>query len=123
MSFHSAEPTPPAVAATGTVISPPMNSHGLKIATIIFTSLAALGLISTVVLLLATAANSGNEEFGWYFGFSVTASIVNVIPAAVALILGFVGRRAGGAVSLTAIVVGAAVLVVLVGQLVFLLVA
>jgi hypothetical protein len=108
--LHGAAATPPQVV-----------SKGLKITTIIFTSLAAIGLLTTLILLLLTATNSANEEFGWYFGFSVTASIVNVIPAVVALILGIVGRRAKSPVPLAAIVLGAIVLLVLVLQFVFLL--
>ncbi|WP_160173208.1 hypothetical protein [Microbacterium sp. CH12i] len=53
----------------------------------------------------------------------MTASIVNVIPAVATLVLGIVSRRAKSPVSLIAIIVGSIVLLVFVGQIVFLLVA
>lgn len=120
MSFNMPEQALPASVVAPT--SQPVSSKGLTIATIIFTALAGVGLIATLILLFATATNSGNEEFGWYFGFSVTASIVNVVPAIVALILGIIARRTESSVWLTAIVIGTTVLLVLVAQIVFLLV-
>jgi hypothetical protein len=95
-------------------------STGLKVATIVFAALAAVGLVVTLILLFATIATADTEEFGWYFAFSLVASVVNVVPAAVALILGIVGRRAQSRVPLVGIVIGGVVLVVLVAQFVYL---
>ncbi|MFB2596987.1 hypothetical protein ACEXQE_04265 [Herbiconiux sp. P17] len=101
-------------------LSRPALSTGLKITTIVFTALAAIGLVVTLILLALTVGHDGTEEFGWYFGFSVVASILNVIPAVVALILGIVGRRTASRVPLVGIVLGAVVLAVLVAQFIFL---
>lgn len=119
MSFTTPESTLPAAAAAATSV--PSASKGLMIATIILASLAAIGLLVALIFLFAAAANSSTEAFGWYIGFSVTASIVNVIPALAALVLGIIGIRSKTPASLTAIIVGASALVVLVGQAIFLL--
>ncbi|SDZ24754.1 hypothetical protein [Herbiconiux ginsengi] len=100
--------------------TPPVLSKGLAIATIVFAALAAVGLVVTLVLLFLTVGHNDTEEFGWYFAFSLIASVLNVIPAVVALILGIVGRRAASRIPLLGIVIGAAVLVILVGQFIFL---
>jgi hypothetical protein len=100
--------------------SPAVLSKGLKITTIVFSALAAVGLVVTLILLFATIANADTEEFGWYFAFSVIASILNVIPAVVALVLGIVGRRAKSRIPLLGIVIGAVVLLILVAQFIFL---
>ncbi|KDA06395.1 hypothetical protein DC31_11100 [Microbacterium sp. CH12i] len=61
MSFNTpelAQPVPAVKAA-----SQPAISKGLMIATIILTSLTAIGLFATLILLFATATNSDNEAF------------------------------------------------------------
>ena len=90
------------------------------IATIVFAALAAVGLVVTLILLALTIGHDGTEEFGWYFAFSLVASIINVIPAVVALILGIVGRSAKSGVPLIGIVVGGVAIVVLVAQFIYL---
>ncbi|WP_382303948.1 hypothetical protein [Herbiconiux sp. UC225_62] len=99
---------------------PPVLSKGLKVATIVFAALAAVGLVITLILLALTVGHDDTEEFGWYFAFSVVASILNVIPAVVALVLGIVGRRAASRIPLVGIVIGALALVILAGQFIFL---
>ncbi|SKB00852.1 hypothetical protein SAMN06295879_3096 [Agreia bicolorata] len=104
----------------------PASTHPLptplRVVTIVFTVLASIGLVAAVILVIATlvALGDASEEAGWYLGFSVIASVVNVIAAVVALVLGIVGlRRVRNRVSLAALVVGVAVLLVLVAQLIF----
>ena len=109
--------TPRTEAATPT--ARPL-SRGLTLATIVFAALAAVGLVVTLILLFATIANADTEEFAWYFAFSVIVSVLNLVPAVVALILGIVGRRAASRIPLVGIVIGAVVIVLLVAQFVFL---
>jgi hypothetical protein len=94
----------------------------LRIVTIVFTVLASIGLVVAVALVIATivALGEASEDAAWYLGFSVIASVLNLIAAVVALVLGIVGlRRVKNRVSLVALVVGAAVLLVLAAQLIF----
>ncbi|MCS5718393.1 hypothetical protein N1027_09610 [Herbiconiux sp. CPCC 205763] len=110
--------------SSATLSSTPLNrpalSSGVKVTTIVFAALAAVGLIVTLILLFVTLASVDTEEFGWYFAFSVIASILNLIPAVVVLIMGIVSRRAASRVPLIGIVLGAVVLAVLAAQFIFL---
>jgi hypothetical protein len=96
-------------------------SNPLRVVTIVFTVLASIGLVAAVVLVVATivALGDASDDAAWYLGFSVIASVLNLVAAIVALILGIVGlRRVRNRVSLLALVIGVAVLVVLVAQLI-----
>jgi len=93
----------------------------LRVVTIVFTVLASIGLVVAVVLVIATLVALGDtsEDAAWYLGFSVIASVLNVVAAVVALVLGIVGlRRVRNRVSFVAVLVGAAVLLVLAAQLI-----